>query len=218
MTTPPCDFENFTGNGIKCAATPTHVCACRRCDSEPTEEEKFHTCDAHRDSVSTAHQRMRGRDAVWVNRPTPPEAAAPIEPDLTARLLQGLQAAKDLHTLTDQLTEELQGVEVAFKDLRLGVSASVPLTEELTLHFEKDGKTWRFTVKSATGSQFLVNASRAARVLAVGKLNALLEVLVEEAIQKADAVRKACEEAKAYHVELRAFVQAHGPKDGEDSE
>lgn len=218
MTTPPCDFENFTGNGIKCAVTPTLVCACRRCANEPTEEEKFHTCAAHRDSVSASHQRVRGRDAVWVNWSTPPEVASPVEPDLAARLLQGLQAAKELHTLTDQLSEELQRVEVAFKDLRLGVSASVPLTEELTLHFEKEGKTWRFTVKSATGSQPLINASRASRVLAVGKLNALLEVLVEEAIQKADAVRVACEEAKAYHVELQAFVQAHGPKDGEDSE
>lgn len=218
MTTPPCDFENFTGNGIKCAVTPTHVCACRRCNSEPTEEEKFHTCVAHRDSVSASHQRVRGRDTVWVNWSTPPEVASPVEPDLTARLLQGLQAARELHTLTDQLTEELQWVEVAFKDLRLGVSASVPLTEELTLHFEKEGKTWRLTVKSATGSQLLVNASRASRVLAVGKLNALLGALIEEAIQKADTVRAACESAKAYHVELRAFVQAHGPKDGEDSE
>jgi predicted RNA-binding protein (virulence factor B family) len=132
--------------------------------------------------------------------------------DRAATLLRGLEASRELHKVTDALTEELAWIEVAFKNLRLGVSAGVPLTEDLQLHFDKEGKTWRLTVKSATGSQHLLNASREARVLAVGKLNTLLDALVEAAIQKAEEVRAATNAASNYHSALRAFIAEHAPK------
>ena len=49
-----------------CKSRVYTTCACRRCTSEPTDDEKFHACRAHRTEVGESHFLMRGRPAVWV--------------------------------------------------------------------------------------------------------------------------------------------------------
>lgn len=44
----------------KCDETATLECACRRCMSEPEDEERFWACAAHRGEVDEAHTRIRG--------------------------------------------------------------------------------------------------------------------------------------------------------------
>jgi hypothetical protein len=52
----PCDV---------CRKPATNTCGCRRCFSEPEEEEKFHTCATHRHKVRENHRRIRGTEATF---------------------------------------------------------------------------------------------------------------------------------------------------------
>jgi hypothetical protein len=44
----------------ECARTATFVCGCARCEREPTLQEKFHACEAHKAEVARSHRRIRG--------------------------------------------------------------------------------------------------------------------------------------------------------------
>lgn len=60
-----CDV--FCGTGLpSCRTPPTWVCECERCAREPGHEEKFHTCETHRNQTTVVHSRIRGRQASWV--------------------------------------------------------------------------------------------------------------------------------------------------------
>ena len=46
-----------------CEKSATQQCFCPRCEREPTAEEKFWTCDSHRDAVNDKHRKVRGSAA-----------------------------------------------------------------------------------------------------------------------------------------------------------
>lgn len=48
-----------------CTASVLHTCQCRRCRSEPEEDERFHACKEHLASVGAQHRRVRGYRAEW---------------------------------------------------------------------------------------------------------------------------------------------------------
>lgn len=128
---------------------------------------------------------------------------------LVESLQRGVNAARQLSALTDELTEELAQIERAFSELRLGVCAQVQLTEELSLAFEREGKMWRLTVRSTGGSQLLINASRGVRIQAASKLNDLLAALATEAEVKTEEVRLAKNDTSAYLASVREFITRH---------
>jgi hypothetical protein len=48
-----------------CYLAAGYECACSRCAHEPTEDERYHACEAHREDVAVKHRRVRGREPVW---------------------------------------------------------------------------------------------------------------------------------------------------------
>lgn len=44
----------------RCPTTAVVTCGCRRCQSEPELDERFHACVGHQSDVAAAHQRVRG--------------------------------------------------------------------------------------------------------------------------------------------------------------
>ena len=70
--TPTCDVEG-------CEFTPIYVCECRRCKTETSEIEKFHSCGEprnHREFVEAKHWRIRGNHVTvqWTPYISPPQA------------------------------------------------------------------------------------------------------------------------------------------------
>ena len=47
-------------NCDKCKSPAIFVCCCRRCNSEPEDEEKFYSCKEHQVAVMESHDRIRG--------------------------------------------------------------------------------------------------------------------------------------------------------------
>lgn len=48
-----------------CEKPAVYRCDCRRCHREPTPEEKFWACEAHKTDVALRHFRIREREADW---------------------------------------------------------------------------------------------------------------------------------------------------------
>ena len=69
--------HELTCDALTCAATPSFVCACPRCNSETTANEKFHSCTAHRVEVEDRHFNIRGDMPMWRKLHEPAEPADP---------------------------------------------------------------------------------------------------------------------------------------------
>lgn len=52
----------------KCGVIARYTCGCRRCASEPDDDEKYHTCNLHKTEVGEQHERVRERVADWCPR------------------------------------------------------------------------------------------------------------------------------------------------------
>ena len=50
---------------VGCYAPVAFECQCRRCASETEPEERFHSCQRHRDQVNNKHLRVRGIPVSW---------------------------------------------------------------------------------------------------------------------------------------------------------
>ena len=49
----------------QCGIIARYTCGCRRCASEPDDDEKYHTCNLHKTEVGEQHRRVREREADW---------------------------------------------------------------------------------------------------------------------------------------------------------
>jgi hypothetical protein len=127
-------------------------------------------------------------------------ASPPSFADLLARA-RGI--APQLGSATDELNAALTRAEKAIASLRLGVTASVTLSEQREedapytrlecLTFGKDGAHWRLLIERGIEdepetwtSTPLVNASREVRVLAADRLPELLEKLIANAEEQVE--------------------------------
>lgn len=126
--------------------------------------------------------------------------------DLEKRLAEGVAAARTLSYETDRLTEELAQVERALDELKLGVSARVPISNDRHLCFEKEGKIWRLLIRTGDKTLLLINASRGLRLEAVGHLNALVLAMVDESERQVGEVRAAHDRTTDYLAKLREFI------------
>jgi len=52
----------------QCGVVARYTCGCRRCASEPDDDEKYHTCNLHKTEVGEQHERVRERVADWCPR------------------------------------------------------------------------------------------------------------------------------------------------------
>lgn len=112
-----------------------------------------------------------------------------------------------LHSITDQLNEELLNFEKALQDLNLGVTASIPLYEESAespgpcqeerLEFVKKGKAFILVVSRRTLDEAdftpLRQCSRSTRLVAVSRLRALHTKIQEAYEEECQRVRGAVE-------------------------
>lgn len=75
-----CDFQG-------CRCVPIVECRCRRCDREPDEVDRDHSCAQHCDEVAVQHKRRTERDAVWqpYSRPTDEAGELPTDGDPLVR-------------------------------------------------------------------------------------------------------------------------------------
>ncbi len=48
-----------------CTTSATHQCTCRRCASEPEDDERYSACKDHLGSVGRDHERVRERCVDW---------------------------------------------------------------------------------------------------------------------------------------------------------
>ncbi|MBX3206099.1 MAG: hypothetical protein KF764_13590 [Labilithrix sp.] len=125
---------------------------------------------------------------------------------LAERLAHARNLSADLNASTDKLNASLEVLERKFRELDLGVEASIDLTSDWEregnewrrLCFEKVGGGWRFSI--VTGNEAiepnfdstpLLKASRAWRLEAAMKMDALLEEMINEAERQIDMVNKA---------------------------
>jgi hypothetical protein len=124
--------------------------------------------------------------------------------DLTL-LKKAQRAAEHAQGLTEDLNLELQRVELALANLRLGVSASVALYPESPgrlLKFGKGGDKWRLIVIDGDGPDanrtVLLNCARETRLHVPSRLPDLLEALIEAAEQESDRLLESCTKARAF--------------------
>ena|SRR5579871_5770739 len=103
---------------------------------------------------------------------------APARADLAKNLERAMDLAPELAMATDGLNELIGVAEKAFRDLKLGVPATVPLTEHHTLGFRKVGDIFRLVIND---EQPLQGVSREVRLRAVDHLPELLAELVRVA-------------------------------------
>lgn len=98
-----------------------------------------------------------------------------------------------LNEATDRMNEAIERVENALVSTKLGMSGGVPLDEGTNkLWFGKSGDHWGlFIVDLNMNATPLRNTSRATRVGACAKLDALLEELLVRADQELAAVEGA---------------------------
>ena len=97
--------------------------------------------------------------------------------------MEGAEIMADLETLNDLLA----AAEDRLVDLRLGVSANVRLEPDVALVFTKRSAGWGLYVDDRP----LHECSKRIRVLAAGKLDALVDALTEAARERFAAVRQA---------------------------
>jgi hypothetical protein len=125
-------------------------------------------------------------------------------PDLTNLLARAGEIAPKLGSATDELNAAIGRAEQAIASMKLGVSASVTLTEDSEqsydrlelLTFQKEGASWRLLVErgiagepESWSSTPLVNASRETRLLAADRLPELIAKLITEAESHVELVR-----------------------------
>lgn len=137
---------------------------------------------------------------------------------LAANLREGLASAAQLASATEELTEVLEQVEDTLAELRLGVRASVPLTPDRVLSFERQSRMWRLVITGPGYETLLINASREVRMLAASRLNLLVAAMANEAAKMITEVRQAKGEAQEYLAALRAFITQHVKKEPRDGE
>ena len=137
----------------------------------------------------------------------PPFDPEPPQPNQAESLAQRLVRASEevgprLHKASEHLNGAIFAVQVAFGELRLGVSASVEFGEQepegrfvTYLSYRKHEGNWVFVVEvidEATSERVsvtpLVKASRERRLEAVRRLPDLADQLIESATQQCDEV------------------------------
>jgi hypothetical protein len=114
--------------------------------------------------------------------------------------------SKDLDDVTDLLTDLLGAAEQNFVNLKLGVTAKVPLDEKHSLLYTKRGSTWGLYIESAEQTQPLHASGRKLRVLASHQLNAMIEALNVEAEKQLKEIQEAIAMVEAI---LAAFKESH---------
>ena len=145
--------------------------------------------------------------------PSPPVIGVESDP-LRVSLQRARRVAPELASATNAVNDALERVERALASLNLGVSASVDLHPGCSwepgdwrpfLRFGKDGSAWRLLLEGYTvgasgdeGTESpLLSASKEIRLLAVARLPALVDALVQEAEQQVSSFRAAAERAQA---------------------
>lgn len=121
----------------------------------------------------------------------------------------------DLGAVTDRLTEALIDAEVLLANLRLGVSADVPLGAHV-LRFGKQGPDWCFVVVDSSGGETrLAKMSRALRVEAASQLDALFVALLREHANQLTVVQEAAQRVEAFVERIEALSRENAtPKPG----
>jgi hypothetical protein len=112
---------------------------------------------------------------------------------------------EELGEAANRLNEAIGLAEEAFVALRLGVTASVPLSPDggQRLRFGKRAGGWQLLVESPEGESRLIHTSRETRVLAVGRLDGLFDALVEVAHSDLAATEAAVANARMFAESLR---------------
>lgn len=117
--------------------------------------------------------------------------------------------ALDLMTATERMNAQIEEVEELFRGLKLGVSASVPISSEEGLGFGKLDGSWRLMHVTYTGGgehrQPLANASRVQRVRVLGALSALFDELILEVKRQTIEVEAAAEAANKFVLKLKGI-------------
>jgi hypothetical protein len=110
-----------------------------------------------------------------------------------------------LHEATDRLNCALLEAEGVLRELNLGVPASVPLEEDRTLHFRKNGKQWDLLVVGADESSetHIRSTSRQTRLEVVTQLPALLEALLSALDAELRRVEGSIDSVHAFTSDLR---------------
>jgi hypothetical protein len=140
--------------------------------------------------------------------------------DLASKLHEALRDSEGLATATDELTEEIALLEREVSELRLGVSESVLIGDDVSsrcpLWFRKEGKTWRFVVVNGANAIPLINASRELRLIAVDFLPELITKLVESSRSRVAHVRDKALTVRALRDSLKTRAPVPNPPTEEE--
>lgn len=112
-----------------------------------------------------------------------------------------------LDLATDRLNEALREAEDALAELGLGVTASVSLEGDRSLHFKKHGNEWGLMVAKRgdeANPTLLLSASRRTRLEAAGRLPDLHEALHDAYDDELRRIDRAVDSLRTFTLSVRA--------------